>query len=403
MLATMSFTMMQIFFTLLFTLVLSYSSFSFSSHSSNSKIIKISKNINGLGLKKQNTRKGSCETSYILISYSNKKDYDLSCQGIKKTEAFFDAHIDYSSSIFKPLHIVFVTPDDSIKTSTQRILKNAAAFYIKEQSLIVAKPWEYVKNIENKKHTSLKMSEDIFISIIAHELSHHFHYQNIKNLSWDTSQAQKTISNIKELKKLVLNNKSVFQNTLDASKNKTISRFFSNVQLLKASPEPLIKKPLYELASLKVQWNSILKKNPLLKEDFEKAFDFIKINQILSSYRLELSKSSTEFFAVIVELETMNKKNKELFLKKAKDEFLEKRRKNLESNSNGLSQSLIEKKLKALPNIKLDTSYLNQIIYELKPNLFKLAAYEVYKENQEEHLLQKVFNGDKVNPLEGSP
>lgn len=341
--------------------------------------------------KKKATYEGDCETSYISILYNDKKDYQLACQGIKKAEDFLTQNLDHSD-VFQPLRIVFGAAEDFVDEKVTRILKSAFAIYIPSNSSIASRPWKVIKN---QKYVAVDFSEDLFSSIIAHELTHHFHQNQIRNSSWDCSTTNKAISNIKRMKEIAKENIELFK--LQIPNKVTQGHLLSlqeSLQQLKPDYNFLLERD-FRTNILTVKFTLLsLKQRPALRPVTQSPA-FKEMEQIISGYRLEMDQASAEFFATIIEFETMTKSSREAFLDGVTKQIQEQRRERFKNTLDSLEGKEKAKKLKSIEHIELDFSYVSEFMHAMSPKLFQLASYQVYLKNPE--LLEKIFNGGMIS------
>lgn len=120
---------------------------------------------------------GYCLTDYVSVHYDDPEDYFTACEGITRAETFFKNHLnDYSR---KPVKIIFGDSHNFTDENIKKPLMDNFGIYFPKQSIIIIKPWKAVTHKIYLDH--FPMSQNLFSSIVTHEISHYFHHTYITN------------------------------------------------------------------------------------------------------------------------------------------------------------------------------------------------------------------------------
>ena len=124
---------------------------------------------------------GHCLTDYISVHYNDPEDYEIACEGVKRTEKFFKNHFNHT--VIEPVHILFGDSKLFINSSPQENMENVEGLYIPIKSTIILYPWKIQKQKNYFNH--FPFSKNIHASLVVHELTHHIHYTHIKKRELD--------------------------------------------------------------------------------------------------------------------------------------------------------------------------------------------------------------------------
>ena len=299
---------------------------------------------------------GHCGTDYISVHYDDPVDYQMACEEIQKTETFFKTHLNYSSR--EPVQIVFGDGDLFIDETIRRYLEHVIGLYVPKKNTIIIKPWEAVKQIRYMDH--IPISKNYYSSVIVHELAHHFHYVNIKNLKWDydilnTEFIPALVQLEARLNKTQLSQHPLVEKITEPFQLKTIIEQLKQIRTTEVEPQTVL-----------TQLESIMENLMQNHKTSEKIiFLIIKLRKIMKNAKLEYKKLETEFLASVIAMEIMANPEKTQFLNFFnKETFL------------------------------FDKTNIDSLIYEIKPSLFLISAYTVYQTEPE--IIQHIFNGKRI-------